>query len=432
MNRTLYTLLLTLVIPVLLGRLFWRSFSHPLLGQRWREFPGYYGDRQQSSSRTVIFHAVSVGEVHAAVPLIEAFLLKHTRYTVLVTCSSLTGSERINQLFGDRVQHVFLPYDHPGAIGRFLDRFRPELLVILETELWPNLIHCASARGVRVAVVNARLSERSRRGYARLGRLVRDMLGKIDCIAAQTEDDAGRFRSIGMPAAISVTGNIKYDVDIGEVDTQAVGGLRQTLFGDRPVLIAASTRQGEEEKVLAAFSLIRGVRPDLALVLVPRHPERFQSAARLFRKAGYNVALRSNLEEDGDGSADVLVGDTMGDLLIYYGLADIAFVGGSLVDTGCQNIIEPAALGIPVVTGPSCYNFRQVSEQLQSHGAQCVVQDEQGLSECVLGLLENEGKSKKMAMAAKEIVRQRSGATAKTLALVEELLENVRDDTLPT
>ena len=377
-NRQRYTLLLYLAAPIVVVMLVWKLCRHPALRARWREWTGRFPHvPSHSPLRPVMFHAVSVGEVHAAAPLIEAFLTAHPDIPVLVTCSSLTGSQRIQALFGERVRHVFLPYDFPGAVGRFLDHFDPRLIVILETELWPNLIHHARRRNVRVIVANARLSERSQRRYAGLGSLVPDMLSEIYCVAAQSAADAERFRSIGRPAAVIVTGNLKYDLDLN-VDRKAARDLRQSLFGERPVLIAASTREGEDAKVLAAFSRIRQSRPELALV-----------------------------------------GDSMGELLRYYSLADIAFVGGSLVDTGCQNIIEPAALGLPVITGPSRYNFQQVSDELLRNGAQFVVADAAALAACVCRLLDDDAARIAMAQAAQRTVHHGKGATVRTLGIIE-------------
>jgi len=424
LDRSRYTLLLYLAAPLLLVMLLWKLCRHPAIRMRWREWTARYpAVLDNEPLRPVMFHAVSVGEVHAAQPLIDAFLATHPDLPILVTCSSVTGSQRIQALFGERVRHVFLPYDYPGTVSRFLEHFQPRLMVILETELWPNLIHHAHQQGLRVVVANARLSERSCHGYARLGSLVADMLGQIDCIAAQSDEDAARFRSLATPLAITVTGNLKYDLDL-KVDSAAALALRQRLFGERPVLIAASTREGEDEKVLVAFRRIRDSQPglELALVLVPRHPERFQSAARLFRDAGFAVTLRSELDKHPATSTDVLVGDSMGELLRYYSMADIAFVGGSLVDTGCQNIIEPAALGLPVITGPSRYNFQQVSDELLRNGAQCVVQDEAALAACVSRLLDNGAERSKMAQAARQTVQQGKGATARTLGIIEQAL----------
>ena len=421
-NRQRYTLLLYLAAPIVVVMLVWKLCRHPALRTRWLEWTGRFPHvPAQPPLRPVIFHAVSLGEVHAASPLIEAFMTAHPDIPVLVTCSSLTGSQRIQALFGERVRHVFLPYDFPGAVGRFLDHFDPRLIVILETELWPNLIHHARRRNVRVIVANARLSERSQRRYAGLGSLVPDMLSEIDCVAAQSAADAERFRSIGRPAAVIVTGNLKYDLDLN-VDRKAARDLRQSLFGERPVLIAASTREGEDAKVLAAFSRIRQSRPELALVLVPRHPERFQTAARLFEAAGCRVALRSKLDTHKPSTVDVLVGDSMGELLRYYSLADIAFVGGSLVDTGCQNIIEPAALGLPVITGPSRYNFQQVSDELLRNGAQFVVEDAAALAACVCRLLDDDAARIKMAQAAQRTVHHGKGATERTLGIIQQAL----------
>ena len=416
MNRPRYTSLLYLAAPIVVVMLVWKLCRHPALRARWREWTGRFPHvPSHSPLRPVMFHAVSVGEVHAAAPLIEAFQTAHPDIPVLVTCSRLTGSQRIQALFGERVRHVFLPYDFPGAVGRFLDHFDPRLIVILETELWPNLIHHARRRNVRVIVANARLSERSQRRYAGLGSLVPDMLSEIDCVAAQSAADAERFRSIGRPAAVIVTGNLKYDLDLN-VDRKAARDLRQSLFGERPVLIAASTREGEEALLLDA--LRQHPVADLLTLIVPRHPQRFGEVSALLKARGQSLVLRSENRDVPPDCAFVL-GDSMGELLRYYSLADIAFVGGSLVDTGCQNIIEPAALGLPVITGPSRYNFQQVSDELLRNGAQFVVADAAALAACVCRLLDDDAARIAMAQAAQRTVHHGKGATVRTLGIIE-------------
>lgn len=425
MTRSLYTLLFYLAMPLVLLRLCWRSLQSPAYRRRWSERLALYGTGLPPLEQSVVFHAVSVGEVHAAVPLIRSWQERHPAQPVVVTCSTPTGSARIRALFADTVIHVYLPYDLPGAVQRFLDRFRPQLLVVLETELWPNLIHHCHDRGVAMLLANARLSDRSLKGYDRIATMAHAMLSRLDAVAAQSEADAQRLCSLGLdPARVTVTGSLKFDLEVDEEQQRAGAALRLGCFGDRPVLIAASTREGEDERVLAAYRLMRATVPPLGLVVVPRHPERFAAAADLFRAAGFRVMARSALIEAEASSRqfDVLVGDTMGEMQCYYAMADIAFVGGSLVDTGCQNILEPAALGLPVITGPSLFNFQAVSDVLREAGAQQVIEDEAGLAETVVALLEEPRRREAMARAAAGCVARSRGATRSVLSIMGELV----------
>lgn len=423
MTRSLYTTLFYLAMPLVMLRLCWRSLQSPAYRRRWSERLAFYGTDLSPVRQAVVFHAVSVGEVHAALPLIRAWQEQHPAQPVVVTCSTPTGSARIRALFGDSVIHVYLPYDLPGAVQRFLDRFRPQLLVVLETELWPNLIHHCHERGVAILLANARLSARSHAGYRRIAGMTQAMLSRLDAAAAQSEADALRLCSLGVdPARITVTGSLKFDLEVDEAQQHAGAALRLRCFGDRPVLIAASTREGEDGRVLAAYRLMRASVPTLGLVVVPRHPERFVAAVDLFRAAGFGVMSRSALTgPEASLHIDVLVGDTMGEMQCYYAMADIAFVGGSLVDTGCQNILEPAAMGLPVITGPSLFNFQAVSDVMREAGAQQVVQDETGLAQIVVALLDEPDRRDAMARAAIGFVARSRGATRRILSLMAEL-----------
>ena len=424
MNRTLYTLLFYLITPVMFIRLLWLSLSNPPQRRRWRERVVVYGAGEPPPSEhkheALVFHAVSVGEVHASQQLILALRERFPDCRIIVTCSTPTGSDRIKALLGDKVEHVYLPYDMPGAVERFLTHFSPRLVVMMETELWPNMLYYCKKSAVQTMLINARLSERSRRGYARFPVLVREMLDQLGHVAAQSEADAKRFLSLGLAVdKITITGSMKYDMNINQKQGQAGRALRSRLFGERPVLIAASTREGEDEKVVAAFSRILEKIPDMAFVLVPRHPERFSSAREVCETAGLRVATRSN---PGGPELQVLVGDTMGEMQMYYSMADVAFVGGSLVDTGCQNILEPAALGLPVITGPSLYNFQAISDDLRQAGALKVVRNEEELAELVSSLFTRRERRQAMAVAAEQVFARQRGASEKILGLISARL----------
>lgn len=372
-----------------------------------------------------MFHAVSVGEVHATVPLIRQLLAKHPALKILVTTTTPTGSARVSALLADSVQHVYLPYDMPGPINRFLDRFAPRLVVIMETEWWPNLLHNCQRRNIRLLLANARLSEKSQKNYGSISSLARTMLGQFDAITAQSDDDSQRLQSLGASnQKIEVAGSMKYDMPLNQAQLNAARTDRQ-VFAERPVLIAASTRvldgDSEDEKVLAAFRQVLAANPQALLVLVPRHPERFDTVSALAEKAGFRVARRSrdNLPSAND---QVFIGDSMGEMHYYFGLSDLAFVGGSLVNTGCQNIIEPAAMGLPVVTGPSRFNFQAVSEALVAAGGQLIVADPDELATTVTMLLSDAARRRAMGEAARQTVQANQGATARNLAIINRLL----------
>lgn len=424
MNRVIYSLLFYLAIPIIFLRLFWRSLSSPVYRKRWRERLGFYAADQRFPIKNscIIFHAVSVGEVHAAKPLIDSLQQDHPNCSIVITTSTATGSERVTEIYGDSVFHIYLPYDLPGAVQRFLRVTKPDLLVIMETELWPNLIYYCGKADIKILLANARLSEKSFKSYSKIGGLTKSMLAGIDIVAAQAQADGEYFLKLGLvEEKLQITGNMKFDIQIPEEIILAGKDLRQTLGIERPVWIAASTRDGEDEKVLTAFKLVLHAFPDTLLLLVPRHPQRFNTAFDLCRSSGLNVARRS------DGTANtkdiqIFLGDSMGEMLLYYSASDMAFVGGSLVDTGCQNILEPAALGLPVITGPSLYNFQAVSEILIQAGAMKVIANEKQLAATVISLLQNQEEYQAMSAAAAVTVRHNRGATEKLSGLCHKLL----------
>lgn len=418
MSRPVYTLLFYCALPLIFMRLLWRARRAPAYRQRWRERLGWYDTAVPAHpGRTVVFHAVSVGETHAAQPLIEKLLQARADLRVVVTCTTPTGSARIRELFGTRVEHVYLPYDLPGAVERFLARFDPALLVLLETELWPNLLAACHARGCKVVLANARLSARSASRYASHAALTRSMLDAIDTVVAQAAADGQRFVSLGLPGnRLLINGSLKFDMVVNREKVQAARELKARWRG-RPVWIAASTREGEDIKVLRAFRIAQQQLPALLLVLVPRHPERFALAAAMARDSGFSV---QRFSEGGSCDADtqVLVGDTMGDMHFYYALANVAFVGGSLVDTGCQNLIEPAALGLPVLSGPSLYNFQAVSDLLREKRGLIVVPDEAALAREVVALINEPEEARVMGERARQVVAGNQGATDRLTALI--------------
>ncbi len=418
--RRLYTFLWLLALPLALLRLLWRSRRAPAYRRRWGERLGRFQPPAETGG--VWVHAVSVGEAQAAQPLIKRLLGEPRALPVTVTTTTPTGSARVRELFGDQVFHVHFPFDLPWAVDGFLDRVRPRLLIMVETEIWPNLLaHCA-ARGIPTLLANGRLSERSARGYARLGGFARETFRAIGAVAAQSEADARRFVRLGAPAAgVRVTGSMKFDIAIrGSVKEQAEVMRREWGTG-RPVWVAASTHEGEEEAVLAAHRHVRAALPDALLVLVPRHPERFERAAQLVRRAGLAMVRRT---ERAPVKADtaVFLGDTMGELPVFFGAADVTFVGGSLADIGGHNILEPAAFGVPVVFGPHMHNFAVISAMLLEAEAAEQVRDAAALGAVVARLLGDASERARLGENGRRVVEANRGALERTWQMVDELL----------
>lgn len=422
MNRTLYTLLFHLGLPLVALRLFLRARKAPAYGQRIAErFACKLPPMRQGG---IWVHAVSVGESIAAAPMVRALLKAYPDLPITLTCMTPTGSQRIRAMFeGEpRIQHCYLPYDLPWAAGRFLDHVRPRLGIIMETELWPNHIHQCARRGIPVALANARLSERSARGYGRFAGLTRPMLAEMNLIAVQTEVEAERFRSLGArPACVQVTGSIKFDLKIDEQLLPRARQLREQWGAEqRPVWIAASTHEGEDALVLQAHRQLLQAHGDALLILVPRHPERFEAVHALCREQFATVRRSSGAPVD--GQTRVLLGDTMGELLFLYALADIAFVGGSLVPTGGHNPLEPAALSLPVITGPHVFNFLEISAMLREAGALQEVDDAEGLATTVRRLVELPQDARRMGEAGNQVMRANQGALQRLLDGLARLL----------
>ena len=426
MNRSLYTLLFHLGLPLVAGRLAWRAWQAPAYAKRIGErFAFGLPPLKQGG---IWLHAVSVGESIAAAPLVRELLARYPQLPITITCMTPTGSERIQAMFGGaeyagRVQHCYLPYDLPWAAARFLDQVQPRLAVIMETELWPNHIHQCAKRGIPVALANGRLSERSARGYARFANLTAPMLAELKLLTVQTALEAERFRSLGARAeCVEVTGSIKFDLTIDpELLTRAAVLREQWQATQRPVWIAASTHAGEDEIVLAAHRELLKQTPDALLILVPRHPERFNTGLELCQRQGFSTRRRSTGEAV-QAADQVLLGDTMGELLFLYALADIAFVGGSLVANGGHNLLEPAALGKPVLSGPHLFNFLEIAAQLRAAGALSEVVDADGLAQRVAQLWREPEATQAMRNAGLAVMQANQGALARLLTGLGRLL----------
>lgn len=414
MVRLAYALLWYCLTPLIWLRLAWRARKQPEYLQNLGERYGFY--RQTPFNRLIWVHAVSVGETRAAQPLIEGLLAQWPEHRILLTgmtpTGRQTGAEVYGARFGERVIQVYLPYDYPGAVRRFFAHFNPAFGVLMETEIWPNLLAAAKTAGVPVVLANARLSARSARGYGRFDALVRPAFAALAGVAAQTSGDARRLGELGAPT-VDVCGNLKFDVT-PDPDKLLLGQRWRAALNGRPVWLAASTREGEEPLILAAW---RQVAPSGALlVLVPRHPQRFDAVAALVREAGLSCVRRS----DGLPQADTAVwlGDSMGEMAAYYALADLAFIGGSLLPLGGQNLIEAAACGCPVLVGPHTFNFLQATEDALSAGAARRIQDETELGATVAGLLADPVQLAGMREAAVSFARAHQGAAGRTLAFI--------------
>ena len=419
--RYLYTLAMFLATPLLVLRLLARGVRSRPYHRRWPERFGFFDPPGFSGSLWV--HAVSVGEVNAAEPLIKALRRDYPNAPLVITTVTPTGTARVHQLFGDSVFHVYLPYDLPYAVGRFLKKIRPRLALIVETEIWPNLYFACRRRGIPLMIVNARLSERSLRGYKPLRGLLRSALRCVRLIAAQSRCDAARYRLIGAPAErVLVCGNLKYDMPVPQ-QAQATGArLREHWGARRPVWIAASTHEGEEQAVLEAHLAVLKRLPDALLLIAPRHPERFRPVEHAVRSLGFATGTYG-----ADGmpaqSNQVFVIDAMGRLMPFYAAARLAFVGGSLVPIGGHNVLEPAALGTPVLVGPHTFNFEEITASLIEHGGALRVSDSHALGGAVLDLLRDDARCRAMGQAAQQVFERERGAVGRLMRLIDAQLQ---------
>ncbi len=414
----LYTLIARLLLPFALIRLWWRSRHDTDYAPRWAERLGY---GEPIAGAPIWVHAVSVGETRAAAPLIRALLDEHPDAPLLITTTTLTGATQVALLFGDSVIHRFAPFDLPRPVARFLDRTRPRVAVILETEIWPQLFAALERRRIPLFLANVRLSERSCRRYRRIPRLIQKTLAVPAVIAAQSTADAARLRTLGAPASrIHVTGNMKFELSPTAGLREAAQALK-LAWGERPVWVAASTHQGEDDIILGAHKVLKEGFPRLLLVLVPRHPERFESVGRLARAKGMAVVTRRAGPPVTD-ETEVLLGDTMGELMLFFAAADCAFIGGSLVDAGGHNPLEALALGVPVVFGPHMFNFDEIARLTLEAGAGMRVVDEDGLIAAVRTYLGDARVRQAASTAGESLVRAHQGALQRTYARLAPFL----------
>ena len=417
MSRGIYSLLMYLLVPLFVWRLIRRGFRDRDYWQRWAERFGYSDQPELLDS--IWIHAVSVGEVQAAVPLIEYFLQQDRPQPVVVTTMTPTGSSRVKKIFGERVHHVYAPYDLPDAVNRFLNRINPMKAVIMETEIWPNMITWCYKRNVPLILANARLSERSARGYRRVPRLGRLALKRISQIAAQSDADKQRLISIGAEKdRVTVTGSIKMDIDLPASLREQGAVLRRRIGHDRAIWVAASTHAGEEEQVLQAYTQVLQQVQDCLLVLVPRHPDRAEDVESLCRQQGYQV-LRRTQESGAEAVEDIYLVDTLGELTQFFAACDVAYIGGSLVPIGGHNMIEASALGKAVVFGPHLFNFQEISTQLLEANAARIVHDSDSLAGAVCELLGDANLRHQLGENGRHFIESNRGALQRLMTMIE-------------
>jgi 3-deoxy-D-manno-octulosonic-acid transferase len=419
MFRRLYTALLTLLFPILAVLFVWRLWRRPEYRDRWWQRLGFFGSRRPQPCIWV--HAVSVGEVAAATPLIKRLQCRYPAWPVVVTTLTPTGADRVRRNFGDNVAHYYMPLDTAGAMSRLLEQIQPHLAVIMETELWPNLLAACRRRNIPVIIANARISPRSLKAYLRLRPLIQEMLKNVTWAAAQSPTDADRLARMGLdPKRIQVMGNLKFEFHEGE--TRACPTDWRAGWGPaRQVWVAGSTHEGEDAQLLDALALLRKRWPGLLLVLVPRHPQRFAAVRALLEARGIAYARRSAGEWP-TADMPVFLGDTMGELGSLYGAADLAFIGGSLVPIGGHNALEAAVHGVPVLTGPAVFNFQDIYDALREVGAAVTVEDAESLAHGVEQWLKDPGAARRAGERGRQWVMANQGALDRLWALVDPYL----------
>jgi 3-deoxy-D-manno-octulosonic-acid transferase len=426
--RQLYSFITFLALPFIFLRLFIRSFKLAAYRQRWPERLGLFKNPHLTPEGLWV-HAVSVGEVVAAMPLINALQAKYPALPITVTTTTPTGSQRLRQALGSKVFHVYIPYDLPWLLNRFIGKIEPSCLIIMETELWPNLLDTCTKHKIPVIIANARISDKSLNGYPKIKFFVHNMLQQVACVAAQSKLDAERFLLLGAaPTKVQISGNLKYDVQL-PLSQQQLGRDLKNSLGARLVWVVASTHPGEEEIILEAFKIVRSRIPHCLLILVPRHPDRFDEIAKLLDKNMFNYRRRTQNAVIETG-VEILLGDTMGELALFYAAADLAFVAGSLVPIGGHNLLEPVALGVPTMTGPYTSNFKEITEKLLAAKALRLVNDASQLVPNTLELLAERALRQQMSANGLTMVEQNRGAVTKVVNIVASFLSQAQQQTL--
>jgi 3-deoxy-D-manno-octulosonic-acid transferase len=414
--RNLYSFLFYSAIPLVISRLWWRSLKNPAYRQRIFERFAFY---QQSYQQNVIwFHAVSVGESEALFPLIRLIQTRQPQIQILITTTTPTGSARVKAVLGDSIQHVYLPYDLPDVVARFLKTFTPKIAVIVETEIWANLFHACEKNQIPLYLINARLSEKSVRGYQKIPSLILPALNAMTKIATQTENDKTRFIQIGAkPETVGNLGNIKFDVTIDDEIFKQAQNLKTQFFTKRFIFLATSTHDGEEILLLDAYKNLKKQIPELLLAIAPRHPERFTTVENLAKNANLKIVTRTS-NQLCQNETDVFLIDTLGELKLFYAIADIAFVGGSFVPVGGHNVLEPAAVGVPVLFGLEMKNFALIAEKMLVAQAAIQCKNVVELETNIIELYKSPDLQKNLISNAKNFVDQNQGATERIYKLL--------------
>ncbi|RUO22464.1 3-deoxy-D-manno-octulosonic acid transferase [Aliidiomarina iranensis] len=416
----LYSILLYAMMPFIIFYLWWHGRNNTAYRARMKErFCSQAIDKKWRGA--VVFHCVSVGEFIAARPLIDLFVGDESGRPVAITCMTPTASELIQKTYGDWVYHCYIPFDTPRAVKRFHARLQPSALVIMETELWPNLVLYARQNQTPVAVVNGRMSAQSARGYVRMDWLFKRAWEALNYCGAQSQKAAERFLEIGVTEhALEVSGNLKFDIAIADSVLADVESYRD-LFGDRPIITAGSTHEGEETQILAAFAKVLQVKPKALLILVPRHQERFDEVAKLIEQNKFSMVKRSS-GRPVTGDTQVLLADTMGELLLWYGVAQITFIGGSLIERGGHNPLEAIAFAKPLISGRYVFNFSEVYNQLDSRQAVRWVNSADSLADTLIGLLTTIETAERIGRDAQRIFSEHSGAAQRIYVRIQQLL----------
>ena len=423
--RIAYALLTYLLSPAYALYWLFRGFSERAYLDRFGQRFGF--GYPKLAGGCIWIHAVSVGEVQASAPLVHALAKKFPERQLLITTVTPTGAARAAKLFAETVIHCYMPFETPHSVRNFFDATRPQLALVMETEIWPNLYYACGKRNIPLVLVSARISQSSVKNYRRLLPLFRETLSYGIVIAAQSSVDAERFRSLGTAAERTwVTGNIKFDFELDPGLKQKGIDERRRTFGERPIWVAASTHEREEEQVLAAHRLLQAHLPDALLILVPRHPERFSAVRSLLGKHRFKFVSRTD-GRPGTADTEVFLGDTMGELPLFYAASDIAFVGGTLVRVGGHNLLEPAALGRPIVTGPHLFNTQQIADMFAEVGASLVVRNESELAAALRSLFADKQQAERVGIRGLEIVQSNRGALQRLMVLLEPLLSKVPD-----
>lgn len=419
----IYNFLIHLILPLLPLRLLWKSRKNSNYRKRMLERFGLGNLPIIDSS--IWIHAVSLGEAISAVPLIKDLMCAYPRTKIVVTNMTPTGAQRIQEIFKSNPQilQLYIPYDYPFAIKRFLRHLRPKILILMEAELWPNILRLTAKKNIPIIIANACLSERSVKNYKKFGVFIQPILKYLTCVATQSKLDAERFATIGVTKEkILITGNIKFDIQVKNTIYEQAKKLRDSWGMDRPVWVAASTHAGEEEKILSTARMVLQQTPNSLLVLIPRHPERFNQVFALCKKEQFNV-VRYSADQGYSNDINIILGDVMGQLLLFYAACDIAFVGGSLIRWGGHNLLEPAALAKPVLSGPNLSEFREISQLMSDTGGLITVENEAMLANTIIKLFGDKNLCAQIGCAALDAVETHRGATKKILEQIKKLIK---------